>query len=351
MRSLSNQQKQLLLDYCMSLTSQDETANAEALIASNEEASKLYSKIKSVIKPLQNLEFEPCPNALVERTIWRLTNLANSSQHRLRHKASYREHLLTTEQAPQSTIKSWFWGKRIAIAAVFLIIVTISFTSFSGIANYSRQKSWRQRCAIQLQQIFQGLNQYSSDNDGKLPMLAAAAGEPWWKVGYQGQENHSNTRPLWLLVKYDYSKLTNFVCPSSPKIKTLQFSSLQVQNYNDFPGREYMTYSFKISCRGNGSRKLICREVLMADLSPLFEELPSNYSEPFRLHLNKDMLTLNSINHRRRGQNVLCGDGRIEFIRTRHTSLSEDDIYTLRDTDIYQGCELPSSETDFFLAP
>jgi prepilin-type processing-associated H-X9-DG protein len=88
----------------------------------------------------------------------------------------------------------------------------------------------------------------------------------------------------------------------------------------------------------------------MADRNPLFEELP-DFNKPLSLRLNKSLLTLNSINHSRRGQNVLFGDGRVEFLKTRHIGISEDDIFTLQDTDIYQGCEVPSNETDFFLAP
>ncbi len=344
MRSLSNQQKQLLFDYCIGLTSQEETTKAKALISSNEAAVELYKKLKSSFSPLDSLELEPCPDDLAERTVWRLSNLANSSQNRLGQ-------LIAAETTRKVAVKSSFWGKRIAIAAVFLIVGTISFASFTGIANYSRQKSWRQQCAIQLQQIWQALNQYSSYNDGKLPTLAAAAGSPWWKLGYQGKENHSNTRPIWLLVKNNYIKPANFVCPGASQGEAAQLDALQVQDYNDFPGREYMTYSFKISCGSVASGKLVYRKVLMADSSPLFEELPRDYSQSLGLRLTRDLLTLNSINHRRRGQNVLFGDGRVEFIKTRFTSLSEDDIFTLRDTDIYQGCELPSCESDFFLAP
>jgi len=344
MRSLSNQQKHLLFDYCIGLTSKEEAAEAEALISSDEEAAKFHLKLKSAFAPLESLEPEPCPDALAEATMWRVNDAARSSQ-------LYLQQLVAAEKTREVAIKSRFWGKRIAIAAAFVIVGAISITSFTGIANYSRHKSWQQQCAMQLQQIWQAINNYSSDQDGKLPALAGAVGEPWWKVGYQGKENHSNTRPMWLLAKLDYSKPADFVCPGAHRGKALQFGTLQVQNYNDFPGREYMTYSFKISCRGTASGKLVCRNVLMADLSPLFEELPGDYSDSFRLRLNKDLLTVNSINHSRRGQNVLFGDGRVEFVRTRHTSLSEDDIFTLRDTDIYQGHEVPSSETDFFLAP
>jgi hypothetical protein len=86
----------------------------------------------------------------------------------------------------------------------------------------------------------------------------------------------------------------------------------------------------------------------MADWNPLFEELSDN-SKQFNLRLTKKLLTLNSINHNRRGQNVLFSDGRVEFLKTRF--IGTDDIFTLQDIDVYQGCEAPSCETDFFLAP
>jgi hypothetical protein len=87
----------------------------------------------------------------------------------------------------------------------------------------------------------------------------------------------------------------------------------------------------------------------MADWNPLFEKLPDDFSKELNLRLNKQLLSINSNNHKRRGQNVLFGDGRVEFMKTRFIGI--DDIFTLMDTDVYQGCELPSCETDFFLAP
>lgn len=104
-------------------------------------------------------------------------------------------------------------------------------------------------------------------------------------------------------------------------------------------------------CEQAGNGKLICRRVLVADLSPLFEKLPDDYSKSLRLTLNRELLTRNSVNHKRRGQNVLYGDGRAEFIKTRHADILEDDIYTLQNVDIYEGREVPTCETDFFLAP
>jgi len=58
---------------------------------------------------------------------------------------------------------------------------------------------------------------------------------------------------------------------------------------------------------------LLSGYISKADLSPLFEKLPDDYSKKFRLRLDKKLLTLNSINHRRRGQSVLFGDSDVIF--------------------------------------
>jgi prepilin-type processing-associated H-X9-DG protein len=170
-------------------------------------------------------------------------------------------------------------------------------------------------------------------------------------VGDQGRENHSNNRHIYLLPKYDYVDVENFVCPACKGEVPLKLTGSQIKRLKDFPSRRYVTYSFQINCRKTASGKLLCRKVVMADMNPLFEKLPEDFSKQFRLQLNRALLTLNSINHNRNGQNVLFGDGHIKFLKSRFIGISVDDIYTLQDTDVYQGCEVPSCETDFFLAP
>lgn len=343
MTSLSNQQKQLLFDYCVGLTSEKETTEVKQLISSNEEAAEIYLKLKAALAPLESIERESCPDELVEGTIWRLNSLARSSQLRL-------QQLLADEQGRGVATKGRFWrnfGEMVATAAVILFVAGVLIPPL----NFARQKSWQQRCQMQLSRIFQGINQYVADHDDQLPAVATAAGEPWWKVGYQGSENHSNTRNIWLLVKGDYVNPIDFVCPGRRQGKALQFDASQVPNYNDFPARRYVTYSFRIKCSKPAKRSLLGQEVLMSDLNPLFERLPQNYSTPLKLQLDKGLLTLNSINHNRRGQNVMFGDGCIKFVEMRHIGIPEDDIFTLQNTDIYQGVEVPSCETDAFLAP
>lgn len=346
MTQLTNEQKQLIFDYTLRLTSTQETVEAEALISSDAEAAELHSRLKAVLAPLGTMESNACPDELAERTVLRLKQLADSGHDRL-------EQLLAAEQVPEPTIKFGRWrnfSEVVAMAAVLMLIAAISIPSL----GFARQKYRQHRCQMQLGNIFQGFSNYIDDHDGELPAVAMEEGSPWWKVGYQGNENHSNTRPVWLLVKNGYVKQVNFICPGRPEKRKLRFADLQVQEYNDFPGRAYISFSFRIRCRQVPSSALRGRKVLMADLNPLSERMPRDYSQPFRVRLSEELLKSNSINHNRKGQNVMFCDGCVKFEKTRHAGLSDDDMFTLREMcsgSEVNGCEIPSCETDAFLAP
>jgi hypothetical protein len=342
---LNSDQKQLIFDYCLGLTSPEQTAEAKALITFNEQAEVIHTKLIETLKPLNSIEPESCPDSLVEHTVWRLNNFANSSQERL-------QELLASEQNRKFTPKDWLktgFGRRLATAAVLMIVGSLLLTTFKAVSGYARYHSFQHQCQMQQSSIFQGLHNYISDHDGQPPSVATSAGGFWWKVGHQGDENHSNTRHVYILVKEGYVKPDQFVCPACECGEKLDMNQSQLSKFKDFPSRRYVTYSFQISCQRTSNGKLLYRNVIMADWNPLFEGLPEDFSKPFIVRLNKKLLSLNSINHNRRGQNVLFGDGRVEFLNTR--LIGTDDIFTLQDTDVYQGCEAPSCETDFFLAP
>ncbi len=69
MQSLTNEQKQLVFDYSLDLTTEEETTQAEKLIANNEEAAEIQSKLRAMLAPLDAAPLEPCPDDLVQRTV------------------------------------------------------------------------------------------------------------------------------------------------------------------------------------------------------------------------------------------------------------------------------------------
>ena len=338
MISLNNQQKELLFDYCIGLTSEQESAQAQELVFSNEQAAKFVTSIKASLSPLESITPEDCPAELAEGTIWRIKQTLRTSHVGLNQ-------LLAAEQKR----KTGFWHNifgRLATAAVFVIVGSGLLTGGRMAANYARQMSWQTKCGSQMAGLFTGLSNYRNDNNGQMPMLSSAPGSPWWKVGDQGSENVSNTRRMWVLVRNEYVKPGDFMCPVTKP--SCEFSC-NPKEYNDFPKRTFVTYSFRIGCPKVGMEKM-GRQAIIADMSPMFANVSASEKELI-VNISDALLKRNSPNHGGRGQNVLFCDGSVVFVKERTVDVSLDDIYTIQNTHTYQGVELPASEADAFLAP
>lgn len=351
MTRLQKRQEQLLFDYSLGLTSEQETAEAEGLLASSHEADRFCRLLEHSLAPLETLEVEPCPDELTDRLFERIAELsqASSSQNRL-------EELLAAERSGIRTIKIplWRnWSEVVTAAAVIVLFVSVLFPAIGSM----RQRYWQAGCGTHMGGIYEGLRQYVSDHDGLLPAVAMTPGSPWWKVGYQGKENHSNTRGPWLLVRGDYVQPDRFFCPGRRVEHQVSFEGFTIQNFNDFPSQAYIHFSVRIGCPTSSERGLAQKRVLMADRNPLGEMLPSGPSShevSLCFQLCEKVITSNSSNHRYRGQNALLYDGSVEFTRKRYTSISEDDIYILNDMSCgseIRGCEFPASDADIFLVP
>jgi len=348
MTPLSSQQQQLLFDYSFGLTSERETAQARELLSSNPQAEELYRSFQSTLAPLDTVELEACPHELTERLFSRLkeTLPADASEEKLHD-------LLAAEQSAPRRIRIplWRnWTEVAAAAATVLLFISVLFPA----VGYMRQRHWQTRCGTQFASIYSGYQNYMADHDMRMPSMPISAGSPWWKVGYQGAENHSNTRQVWLVVQQGYVQPDKFLCPGRREEHPLSFDGFNVRNFNDFPSPAYIQFSVRIACPTSNARGMMQKMVLMADRNPLSEELPSDHSTSLKLQLCEALLKANSINHNDRGQNVLLYDGSVEFTRHRYASISEDDIYILRDMSCdtqLSGCELPSCDADIFLAP
>ncbi len=344
---LNTEQRQLLLDHCIGVATRQQSADAKQLMSSNPAAAKLVHVFEAALAPLAAVEREACPDALVEKTLRRLQEAAQADSVPV-------EPLSAEEPIRLSTIRIRSWRQAVQISAVAAILL-FAFSLAWPALKMARQRQYQTLCRGQLASVYRGLAQYINDHDAP-PTILTSAGEPWWKVGYrpQGRENHSNTRVVWLLVKNGYVEPQKFGCAGRPKSKNPDFRVCRAENLNDFPGREYIDYSFRISHR-RASRVPRLRSVLMADLNPLCEVMPTDFSKPCKVRLDLRVLSANSKNHQGRGQNLLFTDGTVDFFETRFATRDEiDDIYTLlgmtSGIDV-NGCEIPVSEDDVFLAP
>jgi hypothetical protein len=347
MTTLNDRHKQLLFDYSLGLTSEPENDQVEALIAANEEAVELYQSIQMTLAPLDTVEVEPCPDELTERLFARMREFASPASGRSMDSSVSDEPI----RSRPLRLPLWRnWTEVLAAAAAILVFVSVLFPA----VGHMRGRSWQTQCGGHLAGIYSGLRSYVSDHDGLLPSVAMTPGAPWYRVGHQGNENQSNTRQIWLLPKLGYVDPSRFLCPGRSDSRKLRFDGFNAQTFADFPSRDYILYSIRIPCPTSNHRDLTRKGVLLADRNPLTEEFPLDPSAMLCLQLCEKMMKSNSRNHAGRGQNALHYDGSVEFTPTRHTSISDDDIYILRGmgcgTEI-RGCELPDSDLDIFLAP
>jgi len=345
MSSLTNEQKQLLFDYSLGMTSESESAEAQAVISSNPDAAEIYRSLKSVLAPLDSIEPEPCPDDLADRTVAGLSRLANSGRQGL-------EQLIADEQTRPPTIRIGFWRNFREVAAVAAAILLVASVLWPLLGR-QRQRYWKQRCQAQLSSIFQGLSNYASDHDGMSP--AAANPSRQW-----------NTQCLYLLLKRGYIKDTAvFICPGRDGDRPAKFDISRVGEYDDFPARGYVTYSPRKMCPDSLAKPGLCAGPVLSDRNPMFEiESRSFNFNRFKRYLDEVAFKANSRNHRSKGQNILYHDGRVMFMEMRRATfdkngrfigVGDEDIFALRamrsGDEVGEREQLPSSLSDIFLAP
>jgi len=352
MNTLSKEQKDLILDFYFRCGSIERINEARDMIASDPRAAELYTSLEASLKQLDSVKYEPCPDNLVELTIARLKLAASSEQARLESLLAEEQRKTHLSSIPPATAKRGFWrnaAEIAAIAAVFLVVIGVYFPATSSM----RQIAWRNKCSSNLASVGAGIAGYAHDHDGELPRVDMDPGSPWWKVGDQGQKNHSNTRHIWLLVKDGYVNLDDFICPGRQDAQIPQFD--QAAALNDFPSRQSISYSFKFTTNKTAKNKVDSKSVLLSDLNPVFENAFSNSDlwkqtdEFTKILISKQLLEMMSTNHLGKGQNVLFGDGSSGFKKTR--TILGDDIFTVKGKSVYSGCEVPADNKDIFLAP
>ncbi len=354
MSNLSKEDKEVILDFYFRCGTDEHINRGRDLIADHPEASQLYADLEDTLTTLDHIKYEPCPDNLAELTITRLKHAAAGTQAQ-----QYLENLLNEQSADnpvsaKATTQRTFWKSMTNTAAMAAMLALVVFLGYPAVSNM-RQNSWKQKCTANLMQVGSAMGAYTAGNNGLLPSVSIKAGDPWWKVGDQGKPNQSNTRHIWLLVKNDYLKGSEFACPARDGSKPLDITAEEITALNDFPSRNNVNYSLMVMCDEAVKRQRSGRlTAFMADLNPIFENINASANSTSKDEFTKIMLTrklrsMMSTNHKGRGQNVLFSGGSALFNNNR--IVLNDDIFTVRGKDTYLGRELPCDENDIFLAP
>lgn len=236
--------------------------------------------------------------------------------------------------------------------AVCLLVVALATTALLAQRASSREIAFRVKCASNLRQIGQAILLYSNENKGRYPRAKAdvnTADKPTAYTDWQGGdapdqqadpfggesklEANDVTAALFLLLRTQDIGSDVFICPSSPN-KKWNFGGKKMTALNNvnFPSGKYLSYSYvnpygseaAISKGYKINSSLMPDFAVAADMNPGGEELltlsPDSPAE--------QMQAANNPFHLKEGQNVLYGDGHVEFQSNPLVGVARDNIYT-----------------------
>jgi hypothetical protein len=223
----------------------------------------------------------------------------------------------------------------------------------------------RIKCASNLRQIGQAMLLYANENRQSYPRSLAdkkdANPKPTWGTPYEGDKQlgpmtgadafckdtdpaakvrpalHDVTAASFLLLRTQDITAGVFTCPSAQR-RPFDFGggTHTAQDWTNWPGNAgllaHLSYSMQNPYVGPSvikkgfkwSPMMDANFVLAADINPGVDGLLKLTLQSPADELRKG----NSVNHNQDGQNVLCGDGHVEFQNQPFAGVNRDNIYT-----------------------
>lgn len=250
----------------------------------------------------------------------------------------------------------------LVVIGIIALLISILLPSL----NRARETANRVKCASNLRQIGQALLLYSNENKNAYPRTSYSATAGTWEdwsaqqpnrqgVGYDLNNPFStNSEPvginnvtaaLFLLIRTQDIGSEVFTCPSADSEKdNFGGSGNTAANRSNFTDK-LKNLSFSVSnpypdTNGAGAgyrwtNSLGPEFAVMADMNPGIE--PANLNNVLNVTTSSSgsqMRQGNSNNHDREGQNVLYGDGHVEFQNNPFVGQARDHIYTVAPTDV-----------------
>jgi prepilin-type processing-associated H-X9-DG protein len=241
------------------------------------------------------------------------------------------------------------------VAALFVVFL-VSALALAAVVREGEVRN-RVRCASNLRQIGQGLLMYANENKAAYPRSIYDAGQsdkPTWGSGpgvagnvdpfdtKEREDANDVSAALFLLLRTEDIRPGAFVCPST-KESAWDYGGRanQARNWVNWPKEslaKHLSYSYAnpYPSKEAVAKGYVLNSSLAAEF-PVVADINSGADVLVKLILDstpEQFRSANSPNHNREGQNVLFGDGHVDFENSVFCGISRDDIYTFGDSGI-----------------